>query len=244
MLGAIASTLKTAWRERASVDRFLWLWFAGLFIVLSIPSARHHHYLIYALPPFSFWTARMFTPAARWVRDTFADPWRLAILAVATAALSAAGVLVAWRLFPNAVDETPWMAATFWLTIIVVAFLCTRETWDRSIAALFLGLIAMFALVHQLTMPRLDRQGPDTDMLRRLHTRLAAQDQVTSIGGDPRRQWFYLEREVKVGTAAAALPATPGVYVISDIKAPFALPATKLERIDQGSMIKVDRIVP
>jgi hypothetical protein len=106
-------------------------------------------------------------------------------------------------------------------------------------------MIATFALVHQFTMPRLDRQGPDTDMLRRLHAQLAAQDQVISVGGDPRRQWFYLERDVKVGAAAAALLATPGVYVISEIKAPFALPAAiKLERIDQGSMIKVDRIVP
>jgi hypothetical protein len=179
------------------------------------------------------------------VRYALAGPWRLAVLAIATAALSVAGVMVAWRLFPSAVDEIPWMAATFWLTLVVVASLCARDMRQPAAGALFVGVIAMFALVHQFTMPRLDRQGPDTDILRRLHARLAAQDQVITIGGDPRRQWFYLEREVKVGAAAAALLATSDVYVISEIKAPFALPATiNLKPVDQGSTIKVDRIVP
>jgi hypothetical protein len=162
-----------------------------------------------------------------------------------TVVLSVAGAMVARRLFPNAAGEIPWMAAAFWLTLAVVVYLCTREMWSRAAGALFLGLIDLFAIVHQFSMPRLDRQGPDTEMLRRLHARMTAYDQVVSTGGDPRRQWFYLERDVRRGAEAIALSATPGVYVISSINAPSVLPSTvKRERVDQGTAIAVDRILP
>ena len=241
---AIVPTVKTAWREPASIDRFLWLWLAGLFVVLSVPSAKHHHYLIYALPPFSFWAARMLLPVARWTGLIFGGTRRFAICTAVTAVLTCAGVIVARQRFPNIATDIAWMAPTLWLAFAVVIYLCVREMWDWAAGALFAGIAAIVLLVHQITMPRLDRRHPDIDMLQRLQTQLTAQDQVVSLSGDMRRQWFYLNRDIKFGAGAVALSRTPGVYLIYELNAPIVIPAAvKLERIDRGATLAVDRVI-
>ena len=137
------------------------------------------------------------------------------------------------------------MLPSLWASLTVVVYLCMRERWNAAAGALFLGLAAIFSEVHHISLPRSDLQSADNEILRRLQARLTAQDEVVSTGGDARRQWFYLNRNVKLGAEAATLSTTPGVYVISELKPPVARSSTvKLEHIDQGITIVIDRIVP
>jgi 4-amino-4-deoxy-L-arabinose transferase-like glycosyltransferase len=51
-------SLRQAWRERNPVERFQWLWLLLPLLALSAIKAKHHHYLIHALPPCAIWAAR------------------------------------------------------------------------------------------------------------------------------------------------------------------------------------------
>ena len=53
--------LRQSWscavRQRLSLDRLLWAWATVPAILVSLASVRNAHYLIYALPPWSIWSA-------------------------------------------------------------------------------------------------------------------------------------------------------------------------------------------
>ncbi|MEO1999817.1 MAG: glycosyltransferase family 39 protein [Planctomycetaceae bacterium] len=46
-------TRNAAWVHRFSKERFLWCWALGVPLVFSIPSGKHHHYLLHALAPWA-----------------------------------------------------------------------------------------------------------------------------------------------------------------------------------------------
>ncbi len=57
LAGAIRSW-RRARHERGGLDRLLWAWALVPAVLVSLARARNVHYLIYALPPWSFWTAQ------------------------------------------------------------------------------------------------------------------------------------------------------------------------------------------
>jgi 4-amino-4-deoxy-L-arabinose transferase-like glycosyltransferase len=54
---AMWPSLRRAIAQREGGDRLLWAWAVGPAVLVSLASARNAHYLIYALPPWSIWTA-------------------------------------------------------------------------------------------------------------------------------------------------------------------------------------------
>jgi len=67
VLGAPAS-LRRAWREPQSPDRFLWCWAMVPFLLLSLSVGKHHHFLIHALPALSPIAALGLLRAGAWIR--------------------------------------------------------------------------------------------------------------------------------------------------------------------------------
>jgi 4-amino-4-deoxy-L-arabinose transferase-like glycosyltransferase len=56
LMGA-ARAFRRAIHDRGGPDRLYWAWAAAPVAVLSLATVRHAHYLIYALPPWSIWSA-------------------------------------------------------------------------------------------------------------------------------------------------------------------------------------------
>jgi len=55
---SIVSTWRTAWEQRTSPERFLWVWGLGTIALLTIPGGKHHHYLLHALAPWALLSTR------------------------------------------------------------------------------------------------------------------------------------------------------------------------------------------
>ena len=66
LIGA-GPSLARAWRERDSADRMLWSWAVVPIAVLSLPSYKHHHYIIHALPGLSPVIALGLMRVGRWI---------------------------------------------------------------------------------------------------------------------------------------------------------------------------------
>ena len=91
-------SLKTAWSVPFSLDRWLWLWTGSQLLTLSLASGKHHHYLIYALPPFAVWAAE----GVRWYTERLRSLWawriwRVGGTIIAIALTVAGAVLVSQR---------------------------------------------------------------------------------------------------------------------------------------------------
>ena len=74
LVGAVRSG-RRAWSERGGGDRLLWAWAVGPMVLLSLATVKNAHYAIYALPPWSIWTALSLArigarfEARGWARD-------------------------------------------------------------------------------------------------------------------------------------------------------------------------------
>jgi 4-amino-4-deoxy-L-arabinose transferase-like glycosyltransferase len=91
MLPALPASIRIAWRQPRSLDRFMWIWFLAPLLVLSIVKAKHHQYLIHALTPCSYWAA---LGLLRWrevvARAASKIGWRIAAVVVGIAGIVAA----------------------------------------------------------------------------------------------------------------------------------------------------------
>lgn len=86
LLGARRSW-RRARRRPGGLDRLLWAWAVGPALLVSLASARNAHYLIYALPPWSIWSAL----AARRLEAR----WRARVVSAGRLRVAAFGSLVA-----------------------------------------------------------------------------------------------------------------------------------------------------
>ncbi len=59
----LALTARAMWTQKFSPERFLWCWAIGVPVVFSIPTGKHHHYLLHAVAPWSILSA----VAVRWL---------------------------------------------------------------------------------------------------------------------------------------------------------------------------------
>jgi 4-amino-4-deoxy-L-arabinose transferase-like glycosyltransferase len=50
-------TWRKAWEDRSSAERFVWGWAILVPLVFSIPTGKHHHYMLHAVTPWSILTA-------------------------------------------------------------------------------------------------------------------------------------------------------------------------------------------
>lgn len=247
VFGALGASLRVARSDRTSPDRFLWVWLVSLFVVLSVPSAKHHHYLIYALPPISFWAALTLRPTGEAIARRFAKPGAFSVVAIVSGVLVVVAVIVVrWRL-PKVATDVTFIVPTVWLVTTAVVYFCMKQAWTRACTTTFVGLAIVFGMVHFISFPRTDVRMADARMLQRLRDRLQPTDVIVSVGGDVKRQWFYLRRDVptlSIESLNTPGSLTPGTFVLSDEKTPFvAPPSVKFDRIDRGATVVVDRVI-
>ena len=50
-------------------ERFLWVWFAVTFAIITLSANKHPHYILPTLPVFSLWTGRRFAQLAEQARE-------------------------------------------------------------------------------------------------------------------------------------------------------------------------------
>jgi len=74
----LALTARSMASTRYSPERFLWCWAIGVPVVFSIPTGKHHHYLLHAVAPWSIlsavavqWIYQRIQTGPAWLRN----PW-------------------------------------------------------------------------------------------------------------------------------------------------------------------------
>lgn len=237
MLVALPAAVQRGWREPGSADRFLCLWLLVPLVVLSIPAAKHHHYLIYALPPCSFWAADGLLRLRERLGSLLRRRAGLALTAVAVAGGLAAALTVARRWPEHARDAAC-------LTTLALAG-CAVVGWGLARARYRMAAISLFALVwcvvgyvHAVIMPVTDHYREETALLRRT----AARTDWTSlhlIAVSPSRLMLYLPDGVEchrdLDTLRQRLQEEKVLHVLSVIQLEPALQAmARATRLDEA----------
>ncbi|MBS0210950.1 MAG: glycosyltransferase family 39 protein [Planctomycetes bacterium] len=87
------SSLRTAWQQLRSSERFCWFWFAGQLALLSCSSGKNHHYLLYALPALAPIAASGLLTSATHLATWGVRPHRVSLAAAALFATIVGGHL-------------------------------------------------------------------------------------------------------------------------------------------------------
>lgn len=239
LLPALPASLRQAWREPRSLDRFLWLWVVLQFAVLSCSRGKHHHYLIHTLPPFSIWAARGLASWQAWAVAWWNRPaWRWSVLALAAGVQVGAVLFLADRLGQAIQWELGIVAG---LLLGVTAFICWSCARGKSLAAgtaLFLTLWCCYAYAHWTWLARTDLYEPETLLFHRLASREDCRAGVIAVGMDPSRAILYTHAPVTGCKSAKELPQclehTPTDLVIGFLREEAdMMRAVRLERIDR-----------
>lgn len=191
-------SLRRAWHEKSRVDRFLWAWFAVPFTVLSCVSAKHHHYLIYALPPCSFWAADGVLVAFFVVRNFMRRfTWQV-MAAAGLLVVVAAGNLAMRRWGGVFADDGPWLCGMVLLggSMLTVALARQRTGW--ALAVLFATVWSVYAYVHAEMLWKTDRYHEESALLARLNDRAPGDTPLLVFGLEPSRLLLYTSRRLEV----------------------------------------------
>jgi 4-amino-4-deoxy-L-arabinose transferase-like glycosyltransferase len=238
MLPAVPVSLRRAWCEPHSADRWLWVWFVTLFVVLSAARGKHHHYLIYALPPAAVWAA----DALGWWRDRAAWLWGKAVWRWGATALTVvgivAGALVAGRLGRVPGWEVAAVGAAVLVGMVLIGRACRRGNDRLAAAALFATVGGLLVYANAVWLDRTDLYRADAELVGRLNARTAPGEEVVIFTRDPARLLIDLERPaVLVKTAdelKAACATRPGCHVLTvlgfDARVRAAVPAAEVDR--------------
>lgn len=244
VLPALPASFRRARRGPGSADRLLWVWFGAMFVMLSVASGKHHHYLIHALPPFAVWTAE----ALPWWRTRIARLWgsvwyrrvstglaAAVIVAVAltneTWAFGHRGPVPAWEVF---------LAGAIAITGgVLIGRACARGNGVRAAALLF-GLVgAGFVYFNAVWLDRTDGYRAEYELFRRLDASLPPGEPVVIFGTEPTRVLLELTRPTVVVEKSpdelrAACAARPGCCVVTSAASDELVRATlRAERVDQ-----------
>jgi 4-amino-4-deoxy-L-arabinose transferase-like glycosyltransferase len=198
MLPALPSSLRRAWTEPRSPDRFLWLWFGLLIVALSAISAKHHHYLIYALPPCAFWAAEGMLKVREWAAWWCADLRRAALplsagLLALVVGLAATSTLAAAYVVDVAVLGT---CAGLALAALLGCLWC--QNYRAAGLVLFAFLWLGYGWAHYSIGWKTDGYRPETELLRRLDRLVEPGESVYVLGLEPSRLLLYSPRPLEV----------------------------------------------
>jgi 4-amino-4-deoxy-L-arabinose transferase-like glycosyltransferase len=196
MLPALPGSLRRAWREPRSADRFLWLWLVVMTLALSAARGKHHHYLIQALPPCAFWAA---DGLRKWA-DLLGRLWRTPVVRFGLAASAAgftAGIVVwAGKLAGAAVSvEAAFVGVVALVGVFLVGRGCAAANYRAAAAALFGLLAVVYGYIHTVWLDRTDPYLQETVLLRRLATEMGPTDRGYTFRSDPPRALFYTRHQ-------------------------------------------------
>lgn len=178
-------------------NRLLWVWFALPVLVLTLVQGKHHHYLIYALPPCSIWAVEGLFQVCR--QTWFKSPhlWLGTLLLVgggisAYLALTCTGPL-AFYWWDGLILGLIALAA-----LAGIGWSCCRKNFRLALVSLFSGLWLLFGYVHSFPMPKTDSYRFETALLRQLHKEYPADTVVLIYGFYPQREMYYLNLRAEI----------------------------------------------
>ncbi len=207
MLPALPGSLKRAWHNARSPDRFLWLWLLLPLAALSLARAKHHHYLIYALPPCAFWTAEGLLRIRDWAARLLS---RLAFTIPATCLLVGGLVGAAWwfhRHAPDYLADALAIGTLLFLGCALLTFACATRNFRSAAVTLFAVIWLAYGYVHFNILERTDSFREDTALLRRLNDQVPEGGRILILGLDPARLLLYLDAPAEVFEKASELEA-------------------------------------
>ena len=198
LLGA-GPSLKRAWEEPESPDRFIWCWALLPFGLLSLPSVKHHQYLIHALPALSPIMALGLVRCQQWFAEKGERGKNVGQLSVWVVApiLFLGGVGAAWFL-PRFRTDAFLLGLMSAAGFGGVGMYLKRLMPARAFGVLLITIATGVLYVHGWVLPRRDPSAADRDFLLTVEetvpptVRLLGCEQL-----DVARYVFYLDRPLE-----------------------------------------------
>jgi len=161
-------TRHAAWKTRFSKERFLWCWAIGVPLMFSIPSGKHHHYLLHALAPWAV-IATLGMLRIRAVVLSWAPRFRRPANSIITTALPL--MLIAW-LCSDRLSNPEWLLPFLLLLIPTATFVLSWSMFHsnpRLAARTLFGVLAIFYMTgHWIAGQYVDRHRQDVAFLKQV----------------------------------------------------------------------------
>jgi 4-amino-4-deoxy-L-arabinose transferase-like glycosyltransferase len=221
VLPALMPSLRRAWREANTPDRFLWLWFLLPLLVLTGVSAKHHHYLIYALPPCSFWAADGLLRLPALLQRTLRGVGVAGTAVAVGCCVLAAGWWTVSRLRPEYSAEVALCALVVACGLGGGVWVLRRGEWARAAVTLFAVLWGVYAVVHGSIMAKSDGYREETELYRRVAAAAPPDTPLLIFGLEPSRVLLYCAKPTEVFVSQFDLAErgrqAPHAWVITSI---------------------------
>lgn len=199
----MAVSLGRAWQQPRGADRFLWIWFGTQFVLLSAVSAKHHHYLIHALPPCAAWGSEGLLR----VFERTSTAWkhckpRLAFCLMMGTFLGLALAFAA--VLPSFFPHWPYVTDAVLLTLMGLATLLgavaalVRGAGASAAAVLFSGLWLTYGWMHFSISGKSDGYARETEFLRSLDRWVDRKQPLYVLGLEPSRLLLYAPCSLEV----------------------------------------------
>jgi 4-amino-4-deoxy-L-arabinose transferase-like glycosyltransferase len=195
LLGMSASLARAGQHPRGA-DRFLWIWFGTQFVFLSAVAAKHHHYLIHALPPCAVWASegllRVFEGASTWW-NRFRTGVAVRLMMAALFGLGLAFTTALPSLFPHwaCVTDVVLLTLLGLATLLGVVVTLARGAGATAAAVLFSGLWLAYGWMHFSISGKSDGYVRETEFLRSLDRWVDREQPLYVLGLEPSRLLLY-----------------------------------------------------
>jgi 4-amino-4-deoxy-L-arabinose transferase-like glycosyltransferase len=201
--------LRRAWHRADGPDRFVATWFATIFVVLSAVAAKHHHYLIHALPPCAFWAAEGLERLGQWLMDRLAkvSARRLALAGMIAVSIGAALGIFSGTYYSHWVYTADALFLGLLAAVALVALVVALAGGQAATATgiLFATLWLTYGWGHQSIVPKTDGYRAEVELLRQLPVWADGTRPVFVLGLEPSRLLFYSPVRLEVHTDPRSL---------------------------------------
>ncbi len=220
-LFVVRSSVRRAWDDRDSPDRFLWCCALLPVAVFSLFPGKHHHFLISTLPAFSPLAALGLIRCGDLIRARSPAIVRAGIVSLVVlpqAALVIAGV-VARRFSPLAVEI--WVAGiTSAAAALLVVALSIRGRPRAALIALVAATVLISVEYHGWIQPAHDRSRLDRTFLKAVDALVPADAPLVAVGDiEIARHVFYVRSTLQMASmpsdVASRVQGAPTVFVLA-----------------------------
>lgn len=192
-------SLRRAWRERRSPDRFVWWWALSQLCLLSASSGKNHHYLIYALPAMSPVIAMGYLRTSEFTasRVAWSVNWgRVLMWGVAPVAVVAG--FIAGHYAGEFRPDVWVLSLIVGAGCLAVGYFTVRGAPTPSLASIMTAFLLASCYVHGWVMPRRDPSADDNQFIAAVERNLPKDAVLIATGGaEIARHIFYLDRSIE-----------------------------------------------
>ncbi len=202
LLGMTVS-LSRACQHPRGADRFLWIWFGIQFVFLSAVAAKHHHYLIHALPPCAVWASegllRVFERTSTWW-NRFRTGVAVRLMMGTLLGLALAFTAALPFFFPHwpYVTDAVLLTLLGLVTLLGVVVMLARGAGATAAAVLFFGLWLGYGWMHCSILGKSDGYVRETEFLRSLDRWVDRKQPLYVLGLEPSRLLLYAPCSLEV----------------------------------------------